>query len=278
MPNSGRPALQDALHHGDGWSAVAGSPGPLEKNTPSGFDRVDVLDGGGGGQDVHLDAALGHPVRGHALDAEVDGGDGEPLRRRSPGRRTASVVATSAERSAPFICGGLADLGRACVPSSGERLAGEDADAHGAALAQVAGERAGVDAADADDALRDQLVVQRAPRAPVGRDARGVAHDVAGDPDPLRLGVLVVDAGVADVRGGHRRRPGGGTRGRSGSPGSRSCRWRTPPRRRSPPRPRRRGRGRSGRPPGRVRREPLAGSPGGGRHRAPSVSVRCVIM
>ena len=48
-----------------------------------------------------------------------------------------------------------------------------------------------------------QFLVQRAPGAPVGGHARGVADDVAGDPDPLRLGVLVVDAGVADVRGGH---------------------------------------------------------------------------
>ena len=37
-----------------------------------------------------------------------------------------------------------------------------DADAHRAAVAQVPGERAGVDAADADDALRGELVVQRA--------------------------------------------------------------------------------------------------------------------
>ena len=35
------------------------------------------------------------------------------------------------------------------------------------------------------------------------RHPGGVADDVAGDPDPARLGVLVVDAGVADVRRGH---------------------------------------------------------------------------
>src|SRR5690606_29143798 len=33
--------------------------------------------------------------------------------------------------------------------------------------------------------------------------ARGVAHDVPGDPDLSGLGVLVVDAGVADVRRRH---------------------------------------------------------------------------
>jgi hypothetical protein len=76
-------------------------------------------------------------------------------------------------------------------------------DPHGPALAQVAGERAGVDAADADDALRDQLVVQAAVDRQLDAAARRVAHDVAGDPDAPGLGVLVVDAGVADVRGGH---------------------------------------------------------------------------
>ena len=48
-----------------------------------------------------------------------------------------------------------------------------------------------------------QLVVEGAARAPARRDPGGVADDVPGDPDPAGLGVLVVDAGVADVRGGH---------------------------------------------------------------------------
>ena len=80
----------------------------------------------------------------------------------------------------------------------------EDADPHRAALAQVAGERAGVDAADADDALR-RRARRRACAALRQFDAtrERVAHDVAGDPDPARLRVLVVHAGVADVRRGH---------------------------------------------------------------------------
>src|SRR5690606_21037539 len=60
-------------------------------------------------------------------------------------------------------------------------------------------EGARVDVADADHALLRELVVERAHRAPVRRAARGVAHDVPGDPDLAGLGVLVVDAGVADV-------------------------------------------------------------------------------
>ncbi len=93
-----------------------------------------------------------------------------------------------------------------------DRRAGEDAHPHRAALAQVAGQRPGVDAADAHDALGRQVVVQAPPGPPVGRDARRVAHDVPGDPDPARLGVLVVHPGVADVRRGHHARPGDGRR------------------------------------------------------------------
>src|SRR5205085_10043827 len=79
-------------------------------------------------------------------------------------------------------------------------VAAEDADAHRTALAQVPGQGPGVDAADADHALRAQLVVERATAAPVGSDAAGIADDVAADPDAVGLGVLVVDAGVADLR------------------------------------------------------------------------------
>src|SRR5690606_28605940 len=77
-----------------------------------------------------------------------------------------------------------------------------DADPHGAGLAQVPGEGAGVAAADADDALGGQFVLEAALGAPVRGDAGGVADDVAGDPDPAGLVVLVVPAGVADLGGG----------------------------------------------------------------------------
>ena len=66
----------------------------------------------------------------------------------------------------------------------------------------MAGDGARVDAADADDAVADERVVERLVGAPVRHDARGVAHDVARHPDAARLGVLVVHAGVADVRRG----------------------------------------------------------------------------
>ena len=113
-------------------------------------------------------------------------------------------MVTSPASAAPLICG--ADSTRSSSDSCDSRagqLSGEDTDAHGAAFAQVSGQRAGVDAADTHDALLDQLVLEGAPGAPAGGPNGRVAHDVAGDPDAAGLVVLVVDAGVADVRCGH---------------------------------------------------------------------------
>src|SRR6202044_3244197 len=49
-----------------------------------------------------------------------------------------------------------------------------------------------------------ELGVERALGPPARRDPGGLADHVAAAPDPVRLLVLVVDAGVADVRRGHR--------------------------------------------------------------------------
>ena len=137
--------------------------------------------------------------RGGGLDAEVERGDRVPL---LPHRRDDVGLAGAhlrREVGAGHALGGD-DLGQQLV-RIGEHAA--DADPHRAAVAQVPGQRAGVDAADADDALLDQLVVQAAGRPPVGRAAGRVADDEAGDPHPAALVVLAVHAGVADVRGGH---------------------------------------------------------------------------
>ena len=52
-----------------------------------------------------------------------------------------------------------------------------------------------------DPSYRRQVVVMTAPH--IGNTGVNDDDDVAGDPDPAALGVLVVDAGVADVRGRH---------------------------------------------------------------------------
>ncbi len=64
------------------------------------------------------------------------------------------------------------------------------------------GQRAGVHALDADDAVLDQVLVQGALAAPVAWTAGGVADHVAGGPHAGGFRILGVHAGVADVREG----------------------------------------------------------------------------
>ena len=120
--------------------------------------------------------------------------------RPTAGTTYGSAVETSAERFAPAIS---PDAAHPREQGLRVGLGRGDADPHRAALAQVAGQRAGVDAGDADHALLAQRRVERTPRPPARRHPGRVADDVAGDPDPGGLGVLVVEAGVADVGGGH---------------------------------------------------------------------------
>ncbi len=78
MPKYGQLLVQDGaeqLDLGVGRGGVAGAVGHEEAVR---VDGLDVLEGGGGGQDVDADAALGEADGGHGLDAEVDRGDAEP--------------------------------------------------------------------------------------------------------------------------------------------------------------------------------------------------------
>ena len=66
---------------------------------------------------------------------------------------------------------------------------GGDAGAHGAERAQVLGERAGVDALDAEDAVFREVFGERLAGAPVGRDLAEFADDEGAD---VRAGGLLV--------------------------------------------------------------------------------------
>ena len=150
---------------------------------------------------MHLDTAIGHVTRSRALDAEVDSRNCEASLPYSGndvlllGAHLVGEIGTEHLRAALHPGQQLVDRER-CGRTA------EDADAHGTTLTQVAGQRAGVDVADAHDPLLAQVVVESALRPPVGRDTRGIAHDVPGDPDAAALGVVIVDAVVADVRSG----------------------------------------------------------------------------
>lgn len=65
---------------------------------------------------------------------------------------------------------------------------------------QVAHQLAGVDVAQADDAVLGEVVVQAAFGTPVAHVRRGITHNVSGNPDAGGLRVFAVDAGIADVR------------------------------------------------------------------------------
>ena len=181
-----------------------------------GEHALDVGDGGGLRHDDDADAALGEADRRHGLDAEVDRDDRgdrglarvvlQPLTLRLHGVRLlggdlAGQVGARHLRGRLHLRHELLDGARVAVAD--QVLAREDAGAHHALLAQAAGQRAGVDVGDADDALLGELLAERVLRAPARHAARGVADHVAGDPDLAGLGVLVVHAGVADVRRGH---------------------------------------------------------------------------
>ena len=172
MPKNGIRASSTSRSTATSASAVAGSPGPLEKKTPSGPPRdradlrrsVDVA-----GSTCTSMPRCGQRGRGHRLDAEVEGGDGEPLLPQPPARRTAP--SWRPRRPGPRR------------PSPGAAARGEQLAAArpqldrrrcrraSRPLAQVPGQGAGVDAADPDDALGAQLVLERCARSASSTDA-----------------------------------------------------------------------------------------------------------
>ena len=202
MPNNGIPAPSTSRVTPTMWSAVAGSPGPLDRNTPSGLRSAICSKVDRRRQHVAADAAAGEVARRVGLDAQVERGDGEPLRPigfhdiGGVGADLARQVGTEHRRLAAHPVQQLVGVG--------QRVSGEHPGLHRTAAAQVPHHGAGVDARDADDALPDEFVVERAGGPPVRRPRRRVAHGVAGDPDLVAaaLGVLVVPAGVADLRRG----------------------------------------------------------------------------
>ena len=72
-----------------------------------------------------------------------------------------------------------------------------------AGLADMPHQRACVHAADPDDAMLAQVVVQRCIRAPVAHARAGGAHHKARKPGLGALLILQIHAGVADMRRGH---------------------------------------------------------------------------
>jgi len=154
------------------------------------------------GNDMHLETAGGEVVEGGRLHSEVEDGDGTdplPLRRDAEQRR-------GGDHRREVEAG---HLGRAehqgellLVGQCGVR-AGEDAGTHRPGVPKPPGHRPRVYAADPNDPLLDELVVESARGPEVRDDPGGIAHGEAGDPDPRGLPVHLVHTGVADVRCRH---------------------------------------------------------------------------
>ncbi len=187
--------LAQQRHGRVGGRRVARSIG---EEHPVGAARDDLVQGHVGGQHMHLDAPLGHPGGRHVLDAQIDGGDGEPL---LPHRRDHLRVGQR-DVGDQILAGHPRGLQDALQQLGRVEFGGGDADPHGAALAQVPGQGAGVDLGDPDHALAAQFVVQGTVGAPIGPHPGEIPHHIPGDPDAGGLVVLVVPAGVADVRRG----------------------------------------------------------------------------
>ena len=207
---------QHRSQHLDRALGGSGSPGPLEKNTPSGC-RATIS------SKVAVAGTTWTSMPRSAIRCGVI--DLMPRSTATTRKRGSPWAATTYAAVGGDLVGQVrpGHLGLRQHPLQQRRGIGLDAghaDPHGPPLAEVPGQRPGVDLAHADDALGLQLVVQAAPGAPVRREPGRIADHVAGDPDPARLVVLVVPAGVADVRRGGDRPPAGGSWGRSASPDS----------------------------------------------------------
>src|SRR5829696_4977424 len=169
---------------------------PVREEHAVGSERLDLGEGRGGRNHVHLDPALRQPERCPRLDPKVHGNHLEAL---------LACCRDHVGRAGRDLIGQV----RACHPPRRPHPLqqafplGLDAghrDAHRAPVADLAGQRPGVDATHCDDALRPQFRIQAAARSPVRRHAGRITNHVSGNPDPPGFVVLVVPPGIADVR------------------------------------------------------------------------------
>ena len=186
-------------HHTVGGGRVAGTVG---QEHPVRLEFGDRLESGGRRQHMGPDTALREVARRVGLDPQIQRGDGEPLR----ALRFHDVSLRGADLAAQ-VCTehrGLAADPAQQIGIVGQRGTGEHPGRHGAPGAQMADDGAGIHTGDTDDALTNQFILE-GPGGPPVRRARGrIAHDIAGHPDPVvaALAVLLVPAGIADLRRG----------------------------------------------------------------------------
>ena len=131
---------------------------------------------------VHIEAAGGEVAQRGLLHPQIEHRDrADPLARRFD-------VPLRGHRD---LCGEVAAGHRCPLAHDRELLGfdergigtGKDAGPHRASIAKSPGDGTGIDAADADDSLLDELVVEAPVRAMVRDNARRVPHCETRDPD-----------------------------------------------------------------------------------------------
>src|SRR5699024_6993404 len=211
IPTSGVPASRIPRTAATGVSAVDGSPGPLLKKTPSGRCARISFAVAAAGSTVTLQPRSAR--RRDVVDVMPRSTATTWKRGFLPaGGRTSygALVPTK-----DLVRGLGADLGHQVGTGHGGLfphpieqcprvgLDGADCRTHDALVPQVTGEGTGSCESDPDHALAAHLLGQGTLGTPVGGDSGRFSNDEPGHPDTSGLGILAVDAGVADVRRGH---------------------------------------------------------------------------
>ena len=168
---------------------AAGIAGSVGQEDAVGFERQSVVGGKVGRDD--LDGGVGfEPPEHRLLHPEVVGH--HPERSRSPRirRRRRHLRDEVAPARARFGSG-----------RCGQRRLGSGAEgaAHGAVVAQMAGQAPGVDTGDTGDAVADEEVLERPRRPPVRRPGGELADDDTPAPRARRLVIGGGDAVVPDM-------------------------------------------------------------------------------
>ena len=206
---------------GDGFVGVLQGGGVARAVGQEDAIRIEGADlgrRGAGREDVDVEAGSDEATEDRGLGAEVIGRDAELL-----GAVLGLVEVRARNGEGLAVAGGGVEVIRGLAgdvldevgadgagPGAGALegfLVGDafggEAGLHDAGGAQLLGERAGVDALDAGNAILREPATQVGGGAPVGDDGREVPYDETGDVRAGGLKVIFVHAVVTDLRGRH---------------------------------------------------------------------------
>ncbi len=212
--------VEEAGHRFMDIGEGGGIAGAVREEDGVGVVLFDLFGGVGGRENLHIEAVADEFAEDGVLGAEVEGGHAELFRGDAGGVHRGAdgevgrvvvghIVAAPQIRlfDGDFfdVVGAghvlpVAGLGDGVGVGDGE---GAEAALHGAIDAEFFGEGAGIDFAEAGDAVFFEIGVERGLAAPVADDRGEFADDEAGAFGGVGLGVFVVDAVVADLRRGH---------------------------------------------------------------------------